>query len=140
LIDVDELIAQARSWLGVPYLHQGRSRNGADCLGFLACMLAELGSRTFLDALPNNYPRNPQSILAVAAPKLATPLEVEVPGALVLFQFPLTKYPSHAGILTRDGTFIHTFEPVKRVVEVGYRAPWPARARSVWAAPLVMYQ
>lgn len=140
MIEVDDLISQARSWIGVRYLHQGRSRHGADCLGFIAAMCAELGSRAYLDALPHNYARNPQAILVDAAPKLSKPLDEAIPGALAIFQFPLSKHPSHAGIITRDGTFIHTFEPVGKVVEVGFRAPWLKRARSFWAVPLVVYE
>ncbi|HWP59522.1 MAG TPA: hypothetical protein VNL14_16640 [Candidatus Acidoferrales bacterium] len=29
----EEIIAEARTWLEVPWVHQGRSRHGVDCLG-----------------------------------------------------------------------------------------------------------
>ena len=36
-----EIVAAARDWVGVPYRHQGRTRNGIDCIG----LLAERGGR-----------------------------------------------------------------------------------------------
>lgn len=36
------IVMQARSWIGVPFRHQGRSRLGVDCLGLLACVAREL--------------------------------------------------------------------------------------------------
>ena len=30
-----EIVDAARNWVGVPYRHQGRTRNGIDCVGLL---------------------------------------------------------------------------------------------------------
>ncbi len=41
------IIAAARSWLGTPFMHQGRvkgSRGGVDCLGVVLCVLEEVGA------------------------------------------------------------------------------------------------
>lgn len=40
---MDDVVAQARQWLGVPFRHQGRSRKGCDCLGLLIGVAAEQG-------------------------------------------------------------------------------------------------
>ena len=35
---VDIIIEEARSWIGVPFHHQGRTKSGCDCIGIvLAC-------------------------------------------------------------------------------------------------------
>jgi cell wall-associated NlpC family hydrolase len=38
-----EIVAAARGFLGVRYRHQGRSRDGVDCIGLPVCVRAELG-------------------------------------------------------------------------------------------------
>ena len=49
----------ARSWVGVPFRHQGRSRdNGVDCVGLVICLARELGLVP-LDADVNGYRRTP---------------------------------------------------------------------------------
>jgi cell wall-associated NlpC family hydrolase len=139
VITIDEVVDCARSWLGVRFRHQGRSRYGVDCLGFVASVMKDLGSTTFLNALPKNYPRNPRASLEAALPNFSRRIDVEA-GAMLLIQFPHASHPSHAAILTREGTIIHAYESVRKVVEMGYRAPWDKRTRSAWALPLVTYE
>lgn len=38
-----DVVAEARTWLGVRYRHQGRSREGVDCIGLPVCIRGELG-------------------------------------------------------------------------------------------------
>lgn len=38
-----DVVTAARLWLGVRYRHQGRSREGVDCIGLPVCVRAELG-------------------------------------------------------------------------------------------------
>lgn len=45
----DALVAEAREWLGVPYVYGGKSRDGADCSGFLMTI--------YQDAAGINLPR-----------------------------------------------------------------------------------
>ena len=53
-----EVLAEARSWLGVPYLHQGRSRLGVDCVGLLIMVARGIG---ISDYDVSGYPRVPSS-------------------------------------------------------------------------------
>jgi cell wall-associated NlpC family hydrolase len=137
MIEVPDLIDEARSWIGVPFVHQGRSRIGCDCLGFVAAMLADLGSTTAMRLLPGNYARNPQSKVldTLRANSREIPLEA---GALLLIQFPYSKHPSHAALYTGE-SMIHAYQSVNKVVEHGYREPWVHRTHSIWALPLVVY-
>ena len=137
MIAVPDLVDEARSWIGTPFLHQGRSRFGVDCLGFVAAVLADLGSTTAMRLLPQNYSRNPQSKVldTLQANSREIPLEA---GALLLIQFPHSKHPSHAALFT-GASMIHAYQSVNKVVEHGYRGPWVQRTHSIWALPLVVY-
>lgn len=137
MIDAQAVIDNAREWLGVPFLHQGRSRHGADCLGFIAACLNELGSHVFLDYLPRNYARNPQALLMTGLNELTREIELQ-PAALIVIKFPLHAYPSHAAIYT-GASMIHCDQASRGVVEHGYREPWLKRTTSIWALPGVMY-
>lgn len=48
----EEVIAYARGWIGVPYLHQGRTRAGVDCLGFA------INVGWWCGAIPHTFDRN----------------------------------------------------------------------------------
>lgn len=137
MISGHDVIVAARGWLGVPFLHQGRSRHGVDCIGFVASLCAELGAPVCLNNLPHNYARNPQALLADAVRMLAKPAEL-VPGVLVLIKWPIADHASHVGIYTGT-SMIHCYEAVGRVVEHGYSVPWPKRTVSVWQIPGVTY-
>ena len=40
----DQIVSQAREWIGTPYHHQARVRGaGVDCIGLLICVCRELG-------------------------------------------------------------------------------------------------
>lgn len=41
-----DIVAEARTWIGVPFRHQGRSRDGVDCIGLPVCVRAALGIET----------------------------------------------------------------------------------------------
>jgi cell wall-associated NlpC family hydrolase len=137
MITSAQLIAKAHDWVGVKFLHQGRSRDGADCLGFIAALLSELGNGVFLNNLPENYGRAPQRILLESLTRLTHEIPLQ-PAALVLIQWPKQEFPSHAGIFT-GVNLIHCTEENRKVVEHGFRAPWPKRTASVWALPGVEY-
>lgn len=138
MIEAATVIAQAREWVGVPFLHQGRSRHGADCLGFIGAVLAELGSPIGLRLLPLNYSRTPgPKVLEVLTENCRNiPLE---PAALLAIQFPQAKFPSHAAIYT-GASIIHCDQLSGGVREVTYGQPWTSRTKSIWALPLVIYQ
>lgn len=137
MVTGDQVIAQAREWVGVRFLHQGRSRAGADCIGFVAALCAELGLMTPLAALPNNYARAPAAQLIEGLERLAGRCELK-PGALLLIKLPLTAYPSHAAIYT-GSSMIHSDGMRGCVVEHSYGRPWTNRTDSVWTLPGVTY-
>lgn len=132
-----DVIAQAREWRGVKFLHQGRTRMGCDCLGFVAGFMAELGSTVALQFLPINYARAPggQVLATLQAVTREIPLQA---AALVLIRWPQTPDPSHAAIFTGEN-LIHCTEGERKVIEHRYGEPWLRRAHSIWALPEVQY-
>ena len=137
MIEPAAVIAQARTWVGIPFLHQGRSRYGVDCLGFVACVMNELGVSEFLNHLPHNYERNPQAKFADTLPDFSREIPLQ-PAALLMIVFPFAKWPSHCAIYTGT-TMIHCHEMDRKVVEHGFQEPWIMRTKSYWALPLVTY-
>ena len=112
------VIQEARSWLGVPYLHQGRSRHGVECLG----LVLEVGRATgFLDPKLDwtNYGRLPlRSFLEQQVAAHCRRVESAGPGSLVVIKW--TRVAAHLALCTGD-TIIHACASRKQVVEHGYR-------------------
>ena len=58
----EQVVAQARAWLGTPYHHQARLRGvGVDCIGLLIGVCRELGT-VAPDFDVNGYPREADGI------------------------------------------------------------------------------
>lgn len=120
-------IVAARSYLGVRFKHQGRSRFGLDCIGLPLVALRDIG-RTAWDSPA--YGRTPvtQGLRDALVRNLGEP----VPradmreGDIALMAF--IGEPSHVGIVTNypEGGFalLHTFAQVKKVVEHRMDETW----------------
>ena len=51
------IVAEARTWLGVPWKHQGRVRTGVDCGGLVLLVTRAVGQP--MEDVPFNYRRRP---------------------------------------------------------------------------------
>jgi len=135
-----DIVACARSWLDVPWKHQGRARDGVDCGGLILVVGWELGLLGPL-ADPKTYDRNPNRdfMLTVCKRGGLFPVREALPGDVVVVKpAESLRWPSHMGILSRlaDGElgFIHSYgtpgsKQVKRcdgVVETHF-AGWQER-------------
>jgi cell wall-associated NlpC family hydrolase len=128
---VGALIEQARTWVGVPFLHQGRTREGVDCVGLLVAVLREVGYQP-IDSL--NYTFRAKS--DVLMQHLATecdqqPVGAQQPGDVLVFSM-RGEAPYHVGLLTERGTIIHALGIAGKVVEHQYDASWQQRTRRVY--------
>lgn len=135
-----DLIAEARTWEGVQFRHQGRSKeSGVDCIGYFVCMLAAHGR------LPDDFRDNPcygrapnTTEFIDTVERICTPIDVVEDGCLATIAWPQAKYPSHAAII--DGEYmIHAYERAKKVVRCGYGEPWLRMTRGR-AHPLGIYR
>lgn len=120
----------------MPFRHQGRTRQGVDCVGLPIVVLEGLGvlPRAFREV---GYSRLPTGELMAHVMSWCRPLEVVQPGALLILAWNVN--PAHAGIATGEN-IVHAYERVGKVVEHGFRAHWPSRLHSVWALPGVAYE
>src|SRR5512135_255804 len=104
----NEIIAEARSWIGTPYRHQGRLKGiASDCVGFIICVPRALGLFP-PDFDVNGYSRHPEP--AVMRGFLDQYLDRvwpadPLPGD-VLWLKP-NRLPQHLAILTYDNRIIH---------------------------------
>jgi hypothetical protein len=43
MVEREDIITEARRWIGTPWRHQGRSRTGVDCVGLVVLVARNLG-------------------------------------------------------------------------------------------------
>lgn len=134
-VPVAQFIDAARSFVGVPFQHQGRNRNGIDCVGLAIAALTKVGVVFFEE--PPTYGRLPvgDSLLAPLR-EYCTPTEATEPGSLLAIRF--RREVTHVAILTGP-TIIHSYEGARRVVEHGYDKRWQKLTVAQWRLPGVMY-
>lgn len=135
MVTAEDLNAAARGWVGVPFAHQGRTRQGVDCVGLPIVILQQLGVLPARFEVPA-YGRLPSAELIERLMAHCVRLPAPVPGTLVAVAW--TKTAAHVAICTGD-TLIHAYESVGRVVEHGYRGRWIRLTHSAWALPGVSY-
>jgi cell wall-associated NlpC family hydrolase len=142
VITADQLITAARSLKGVPWHHQGRTKNGVDCAGFvdLATKTAGHDMEEYLgQRAPKNYSRSASPVLLELTAKYGERISKPCPGCLVLFKFDGEIHPRHYGIVTYDGYVIHANSMHGGVMEHGLRAQWARWVHSYWKIPGVLY-
>lgn len=133
-----DVIAAARSYVDVPFRHQGRSREGLDCLGLLICAAVDLGL-PYRDNLNYGRTPDPRRILKEIRQQLI-PADAYAPGLVVLLRWGADT--AHFGLITDLGGrlgLIHAAQPYGRVVEHGFDATWRRRRRGLFAIPGVAY-
>ncbi len=128
------IVDEARTWLGVPFHHQGRSRHGVDCIGLVVCARNALAPWADGMKSERNYPRNPTGRLVAGLEQYLTRIENPEPGCVALIAWPKQELPAHVAILTPD-TMIHAYAATERVVEAGYRGHWVRWTKSLWRLP-----
>ena len=130
-----DFIAEARTWIGVPFRHQGRSRHGVDCIGLVLQVRGKFEPPWRPAAAANvQYRRNPQALLAAGIAENCIRLDRPEPAACALIQWPNQAHPAHVAILTPD-TIIHAYAKVGRVIETTYGNPWVRWTTSLWRIP-----
>jgi lipoprotein Spr len=94
---INDLIAEASRWLGVPYLYAGHSTEGTDCSG----LVMEVFQKVLNVKLPRSSAQQQQYCSAIAR-------ETMLPGDLVFFATGSDPARvSHVGLYIGDGDMIH---------------------------------
>ncbi len=118
----DDVVQYARTWLGVPWVHQGRSRQGVDCAG----VLIKTTEHFYLPGEDmHGYGRAPGPEFRRRIKQFTLPVNPMVPihGAIGIFHD--TVMPCHTGVFavcseTGRVTVIHSDAGKRRCVEEGY--------------------
>lgn len=143
-----------RAYIGVRFLHQGRSRAGIDCVGLLSCAASDLGYANEVHASLRDYQRAPDSnmfkerIIDFLAPlpyNRLQPLRKQIlPGDVIAFWIDRRGLPRHVAVYTGlnakgDDCMIHAYAMtpkcvIEQPIEYGF---WMKRIDSVWRVPMI---
>ena len=136
----DAVVAEALSWLGTPYRHQGfRKGVGCDCIGLVLGVWRAVygvepelpgpyapdwaeagGGERLLPAVRRHFPEKPVGDMAA--------------GDLLLFRWRPHLPAKHAGIVVGPDRFVHAYEGM--AVSLSALAPqWRKRIAGVFAFP-----
>jgi NlpC/P60 family putative phage cell wall peptidase len=124
----DDIVAEARGWIGTPYRHQASLKGvGCDCLGLVRGVW-----RTLLGDEPERAPPySPdwaealrQETLALAAARHLVPVarDAFLPGDVLLFRWRTHLPAKHMAVVSAPGMMIHAHDGAA-VTEVAI-APW----------------
>lgn len=126
----DLIVAEARTWLGVPWRHQGRTRAGIDCVGLLVCVARALG---LSDYDRSGYGRHAQGQAFVHHFRAAMdPIAIAAAGPGDVLVFADRAYPCHCGVLTeKHGVphLLHAHATRRKVIEEPYAGEGPAKVK-----------
>jgi cell wall-associated NlpC family hydrolase len=125
-VDREDIIDQARKWLGTKWMHQGRTEHGIDCVGLIVVVGKSLGAicydKTDYQRRPNGYDFMAcfnESGLINKKPREA------LEGDILIFRE--SAYPCHTGFLSiKKGKkhIIHAHLLRRKVVEEPFISPW----------------
>ena len=140
----DAILAEARAWIGTPYLHQGSLRGvGADCLGLVrGVWRAVIGPEP--EPIPCYTPDWAEAgggeMLWLSALRWFTPCAdgpCWMAGQVILFRMRERGVAKHLGIVSRIGeeaAFIHAYSG-HGVIESALTDPWARRMAARFEFP-----
>ena len=128
----NDILEKARSLVGTPYRHCGRTRDSVDCSGMLLVIADEL--QLPRGEYPLAYSRWPDGSLEghIRKDMVEISLTDLRPGSVGLFWMIRRNVPQHVAIFTERGSVIHSDIREKRVVEVPYERFLQRRLMSVF--------
>jgi NlpC/P60 family putative phage cell wall peptidase len=135
----DLLLAEARTWLGTPWRHQGRTKGVAvDCVGFVIEVARAVGVLSVDEAA--NYRRRPDGVTLPA--KLGEylerkPISALAPGDVVMIRTDaVADHVALVGDYPLGGlTLLHAYLPARKVVEHRLDPAWRRRIVGAFALP-----
>lgn len=123
----DDIIIEARKYIGTPFFFKGRSRGGLDCAG-LATLAINVYIRNYNFT---NYTINPNpKIIKKELLRIANNVNNLRSGDLLLID--LYGLPQHIALYTSNNTIIHTYKGIGKVVEEKYTYYWKNKVDSIY--------
>lgn len=131
-----DVVVEARSYLGVRWLHQGRSRDGLDCAGLVVAIGTACRG---LDCPLPDYPRatRDEQMLELAGQHLVAIDKAHMrPGDVVVLAFEKQRHMGLLGDYLYGGlSLIHAYLPPRKVVEQRLDEVWAARIKQAFRFP-----
>ncbi len=131
-----QVVDEARSWLGTPFKHQGRTRAGIDCVGLCVMVARGLDLSNYDITAYENTTHQRGFLQHFDANAWQLQLTETQPGDMVVFTDPV--HPCHVGILSeRFGVpyVIHAVARLRVVCETPYAGNWERCAVAAYAYP-----
>ncbi len=133
-----QIVAEARTWIGTRFVHQARLKgHGCDCAGLVVGVCKALGLSDFDKA---DYSRIPDGIMMrrICEETMTAIAFTDVqPGDVLLFHF--GSHPQHLGIvgdyLHGGLSIIHAYAPSHKVVETRLDEVWISRIVAAYRLP-----
>lgn len=132
------IVEIARSWIGTPFYHKGRSKKiGCDCIGLILGVMTELGVEikkefSYRKIISSN-------ILVENLSKYLKEKDNISAGDIAVFY--MNSYPSHIGIIgdyyNNSLSLIHSYAPLKKVVEHYLDEYWLGKLYKIYHFPEV---
>ena len=143
MIARDDIVAEARGWIGTPYRHQASARGaGCDCLGLLrgvwrVCLGVEPEVLPPYSADWDEIAKQEVLLNAARFHLVERSYEQLSPGDVILFRMRQKAVAKHLGICSEVGRvtrFVHAYAG-HGVVENSLSEPWVRRIAGVFAFP-----
>lgn len=126
------IIDEARKYLGSPFHHQGRVKEGIDCAG-LVVNCGQAAGHDIEDTGVYGRGPEPERLLAHIEKHFFQIEQADAgDGDMILFWVVDFDLPQHVGLLTAEGTIIHTWANIGKVVENSLDKRWTDRIHSYW--------
>jgi len=141
MISPDEVVTVARSYMGVPWHHQGRNRAGMDCAGLIVCVAHDLSLSEFDTRDYGRLPSGDQMRSVLREHCVELPATALAPGLVALMRFETD--PQHLAIvapyLYGGFSIVHALVQSRRVVEHRLDDLWRSRIVALYQLPGVEY-
>jgi cell wall-associated NlpC family hydrolase len=119
----EKIIDEARKWIGVRFRHQGRSRRGVDCSGFVCCVAGQVLGFDPIEKIGRpRYNKKPdEKELRDGLKRFCKRIKQNeaMPGDIVLMAY--ENQTTHIGFVTEHGV-IHSTAQARGVVEQGFES------------------
>lgn len=124
------VVAEARTWLGTKFLHQGRIKGaGVDCVGLMVGIAQRFGWQ--YQDVPA-YGRQPNfAVMREALEKNLVPISMKEARPADILWFAFGEKATHLGLITDRG-LIHATALYRCVVEHRLDVVWERRARAAF--------
>lgn len=134
--DARDLVAEARTYLGVRWQHQGRSREGVDCIGLVIAVGEACRGLTVTEPDYGRVAVDEQMIEGAGVHLVPVPKAQMRPGDVVVLGFNTQRHMAILGDYPAGGlSLIHAYVPNRKVIEQRLDDVWLSRIKQAFRFP-----